>query len=473
MKTNMLDLKVSSGTYLNMWQTIKKLKRGLLSTYACLFLLYTSHLNADLDLSSVKRFQTINAIELKLDNGMTICLKPTKNDSQDVQIKFGALGGYGAIKDSDMISARMAATAALESGYGNMTSDQFSVYLYKNSIEFEPEVLPFSRLIEGEAMPETIEFFFNCVRMLFTEKRFSKEGFEAALKEMNITLNREAHDFDHIFESKFLQFNTQSLQALSPITASDLKKADFDVAKEFFHRCFMNPAEFVCIVVGNFDERQVLLSAKKYLGVIPSSKASSNLYMPISAPFPPGISKESIILGKQVSSLSKLTFPLQVKIEESNIQKISFISQIIEARLKKMITEKYKHSYGIDVSYEFPVYPYLNNPWISIRFRCDKADCQKIKDNLLQELARLLKNGVSSKEIDSVKTLELGSQEFWQNDDQYWVSMLLNYYMWGWNPEGIDYRNSAIKNLSEEQINQFLKASISLENFSEFIALPE
>lgn len=437
----------------------------------CFFLVFVS-CSCLFGLEPAKSFPTIDAVEFKLDNGMVVCLKPTKNEVNDVQIKFGALGGYSVIAEQERPSAQIAAEAAWQSGTRTMTTDQFSVYLYEHSLEFEPKILPFSRIVDGVALSETVEFFFKCIQMLFTEQQFSEEGWNAAQKEMKIVTTREANDYDHVFEAKFLQFNTDSLPALKPMTVDDLAKANFTTAKEFFQRCFKNPSEFVCIVVGDIDTNEVMRLAKKYLGVIPQ-QSPSRLNMPISAPFPKGISKTKIQLGKQPSCLTKLTFPLLIKVEESNIQIISFISQVIEARLKRTLTEKMKHAYGIDVSYDFPVYPYLNNPWISIRYRCETGDSPQIKETLLQELARLFKDGVSSKEIESVKILELGSQEFWQNDNLYWVSMLLNYYLWGWNPEGIDYRNNPIKSLSKSQVDQFLKLAISLEHFSEFTAFPE
>ena len=123
-------------------------------------------------------------------------------------------------------------------------------------------------------------------------------------------------------------------------------------------------------------------------------------------------------------------------------------------------------SYGVDVSYEFPVYPFLDNPWISIRYRCEQKILSSLKEIVISELRRLQAKGTTSVDVAKIKKLEEGGQEFWLKDDFYWVSMLTNYYLWGWNPEKIDYKNKSIRNLSVEAINSLIKNAITLNNYS-------
>lgn len=423
--------------------------------------------------TSTQKLASINATQLKLHNGMIVCLKSTDFETDEVYFKLGALGGFGILDGKERPSAEFAAQAAWESGMGGMTSDQLSVFLYEHELEFEPRLNPFSRFVEGEGTKDSVRYFLQCVQMLFMQHAFTQAGWETALGEAKSILSKQANDYDHVFEAEFLKLNTQSLPALRPINIDDLKKADYEIAKRFFQRSFSDPSDFICVIVGNFDVQEVSKLVDRYLGTIPKAFKASDLNKSISAPFPPGITKATIRLGNQPSSLTKLTFPLQVEVKEKNIYEIAFICQIIEARLKRVITEKMELSYGMDVSYEFPVYPYLNNPWISIRFRCDQKDIDGIKGIILSELTNMQTEGVLASEIKAVKKLELGSQEFWLKDNFYWVSMLLNYYLWGWNPERVDYKNTSLLEISPQSVDLLLKQSISLSNYSIFTALSE
>jgi len=418
----------------------------------------------------IRRLISINATELLLANGMKICLKPTDFESDEVLFKFGALGGYGALDANDRASGEISVAAAWESGMGSMSSDQVSVYLYEHMLEFELKLMPFCRIIEGVGKKSEIGSFLCCVDLLFTQQKFTKEGSESAIREAKTILGKKANDYDCAYEAEFLKVNTEGLPPLRPLRVEDLSKVDFDKARQIFHRSFSNPSEFTCIIVGNFDVGKVIGLVKKHLGEIKSQSGLSGLNKPIKAPFPTGITEASICVGNHPGALTRLTFPMQVKVEEKNIHEISFICQVIEARLRNLIREKMALSYGVDVSYEFPVYPYLNNPWVSIRFRSEQQRVQEIKKVILEELKHLQADGVDPREVDLIKKLELGCQEFWLKDNFYWVSMLTNYYLWGWNPERVDYKNTSLMELSATSVNGMLKQLISLSNYSEITA---
>lgn len=410
--------------------------------------------------------KAIGAVQLKLSNGMTVCLKSTDTDTGEFYFKLAALGGYGSLGPKNIYSGRLADRIAWESGMGGMTSDQVSVFLHENSLEFVVEITAFSRTIVGNGLVENLDSFLKCVKMVFTEQQFTEEGFNAAKILAKDTISKMSRDNEHAYEEAFLRVNTQNFSALRPFTVEDLAKVKFDKAKKFFQQSFSDPSEFYCVITGNFDVETAAKLVEKHLAAIVKSDAGFNLNKSFNVPFPPGITKTVIKLPNQTSCLTHITFPLQIAINDSNISEISFMCQIIEARLRRVITEKMDLSYGVDVSYEFPVYPFLNNPWISIRYRCEDDLVSKLHDIVIAELKRLQTNGATLEEVLTIKKLEKGSQEFWLKDDFYLVSMLENYYLWGWNPEKIDYQNTPIYSITVESVNELLRKAISLANYS-------
>lgn len=404
---------------------------------------------------------------------MTVCLKPTDNESNTFYFKLAALGGYGSLGPKNFWSGRLADRIAWESGMGGMTSDQVSVFLYENSLEFVVEIAAFSRSIAGEGEVEGLEPFLKCVKMVFTEQQFTEEGFKAAKVLTKDIIGKLSRDSEHAYEEVFLRVNTQNLNALRPMTVDDLEKVNFQRAKSFFKRAFSDPSEFYCVITGDFNMESATKLVEKYLGAIEKPEMDSRLRKEFDVPFPAGITKTTFKLPNQTSCLTHITFPLQVEINDTNISEVSFMCQIIEARLRRVITEKMDLSYGIDVSYEFPVYPFLNNPWISIRFRCEDKLIQQISDIVIAELKRLQSGGVTLDEVQTIKKLEKGSQEFWLKDDFYLVSMLTNYYLWGWNPEKIDYQNTQIHNITVDAVNALLKKAITLSNYSSVTAVTD
>lgn len=210
----------------------------------------------------------------------------------------------------------------------------------------------------------------------------------------------------------------------------------------------------------------------RYLGEIPIKINKLIFEQNVSASFPQGIIYREISIPHRQDSLTRLTFPLKILLDEKSIDELSFACQVIEARLRRMITKQLDISYGIDVSYEFPLFPYLENPWISIKFRCIPKLCEVIKQIILRELRDFQLHGATGNEIEEIKKLEAGSDEFWLRDNFYWMSILTNYYLWKWDPEHILKDNSEKNNISLEKINHLLKSAFSLNNFSVVTAKP-
>lgn len=441
-------------------------------TFTCLFLWGVSNLNASANgIATTKTISEIGLTQLTLDNGMSVWLKPTDFEGDSIYIKLAAIDGFASLPSADRYSGEFSPKIAWESGMGGMSSDQVSVLLYENSLDFVPKIQAFSRTIEGTSGKYGLEAFLKCIKMVFTEQSFTTQGLKAAeAKEKNI-LSKTASDYDQVYEAAFLQVNTQGLRALQPMNVGDLKNVNFEVAKQFFTKCFSDPSAFVCVMVGSFELDKAKDLVVKYLGAIPKSKEPIEFKKRTLKSFPDAITVKEIHLSKRSDALTRLTFPLTISVDEKSIYDVAFLTQIIEARLRHVITQQMKLSYGVDVSYEFPYYPLLNNPWISIRFRSDVDLVEPLRRLIIAELKKLVEQGAAENEIVEIKQLEEGSEAFWLHDNFYWVSMLANYYFWNWD-KWYFLRPGMAKGITLDTVNKMLKTSFTLNNYSVVTAKP-
>ncbi|MBA3815693.1 MAG: insulinase family protein [Parachlamydiaceae bacterium] len=424
-------------------------------------------------IAETKFFSDLNLTQLILKNGMTVWLKPTNFESDEIFIKLSALGGFASLNATDRPSGELAAQIAWESGLGELSTDQLSVLLYEHSLELATKIQPFSRIIEGTSGKEGLQEFLKCVNMIFTQHKLTEVGQKEALQNATKILSKIDSDSEQTYENAFLQVNTQNPTFLTPLSAKKLRNVDLQKAKAFYENCFTDPAPFACIIVGSFqlDEAKKLIN--KYLSVIPKKNSIHFFQDNFAVVFPPKITHKVITLAGRLDSLTRITFPLQTNLNEKNIPSMEFMCQIIEARLRAVITSKMEYSHGVDVSYEFPLYPLLDNSWISIRYRCDILGVNQIKDLILKELKMLQENGSVEQEMLEIKRLESGSEEFWLRDNYYWISMLSNYYLWNWSPEQIHKAESQTQNLTLDSINYMLKTYFILSNYSVITGMPQ
>jgi zinc protease len=410
--------------------------------------------------------------ELTLSNGMKVWLMPTDFETDEILIKMAAFGGYASLPASERFSGEMAAMIAWESGLDGMSSDQLSVYLYEHSLDLFPKIQPFCRIIEGNAANGELANLLKCISLLFRQQNFTLEGWRRAETEAENSLNKVKNDNDYLYETKFLQFNTQGVEFLKAMKPTDLAAVNFFAAKDIFQHSFSNADEFVCVIVGSFALDETQKEVQEFLGKIPKSALRFDYARTVSAPFPSGISEKQVHLKGRLDSLTRLTFPLKMAIDKSNLNTLAFTSQIIEGRLRKVLNEKMKQSHGIDVSYEFPLYPRLDNCWISIRFRSEVKEQTDLKQLILAQLNQLIEQGPSEAEMELIRKLELGNNEFWMKDNSYWVDTLTNYYLWGWPPSEIYSDLAKEQGITVKQVHQFLRQAISLQNYSIVIGLP-
>lgn len=418
----------------------------------------------------VRYFNKIGLLEMVLDNGMRVWLKPTTFDSDEVVVSVAALGGYASIENSDPLDGELAVQYAVQSGFDAMDNEKFSAFLQDHALEFEPKIDKFSRAIYAQAEAKELPALMECVEKVFTSPRFTEKGWSEALILTKESASKLIADGEYLLEQAFLRANTQNSSLFRPISLESIRRANAEKSKELFRRCFNDPADFVCVIVGTYDIMQVAQQAKHHLGKIPKGKPADIFKNVFSASFPKGVTQEVVKTRTHQGMLTHLSFPLQVNIDEKSIHKVAFACQIIEANLRRVITNKMKISYGVDVSYEFPLFPFRQDPWISIRFGTDEKTIRTMLSLVLDEIRRLQREGAMEGEIELMKKLEAGSQDYWLHDNLYWGTMLTNYYYWGWNPEGIDYKNTGLMDYTKTTLNPFLAEFISLENYGVFSA---
>lgn len=424
-------------------------------------------------IASIKAYSELNITEIVLKNGMHVILKPTNFENDEVIYKLTASGGYGTMPADDVCSGQLAAQIGWESGMGDLTSDQISVLLYEHSLEFFPKIYSFYRTIDGLSTRDGVDAFLKCLNMFFTKQQFNREGFKTVIAQVKDSTYKSCLDCESFYESQYLAVNTREMRALQVFKQADVEKVNFDVSKRFFHECFTNPADFTLVIVGSFDLEKVKSAISERLGSIPASIQPKEFAQPNEFSFPQGITKSTISISSRKDSLTRITLPLTVPLNEKNIASFECACQIIEARLRRVITEQMKLSYGVDVAYEFPLFPSMLNPWISIQFRCDQKKIDVLTHTILTELANLQKVGPTLDEVNQVKKFQAASEEFWLHDNTFWVSTLSNFYLWKWDPLLLIKHTEETKLVTLENMTEILKTYFDLSHYSIVSAKPK
>lgn len=406
---------------------------------------------------------SINITELTLNNGMKAVLKPTKFDVDEFFVRVSALKGYINLPEKLRPSAQLLHEIIWESGIGSMSGDQLSVYIFEKELEIDFRIAPAERYIEGEGNIESAPILFGLIKDLFLTTRVEQDQLQVIRDRLKESINRQSCDKSCQFDAFYKSVVTNNYQPFKPIAVDGIDLITQENAQKVLLGAFHDPSEFVAVVVGDFEIASMTELLQKTIGTIPIAKGAGIWSEQSTFDFPSGTETKTLPQGTDQDALTRITFPIVKPIDDSNVRVLDLMTETIEARLRQALQERYKESFGLDVSYDFPFYPFMDKPRITIQFRAEQN--QAITKLILDQLNDLKVQGAKDSDYELAELLEAQSGEYWSRDNHFWVTILSQYYMMGWDQSHI-VRNYIENGIEKNQINTALKEFFPLDNYT-------
>lgn len=403
--------------------------------------------------------------EFTLKNGMKVVLKPTSFDEQELFVRVSALKGYVNLPEKLRPAAESLHEIIWESGIGSLTGDQLSVVLFEEGLDIDFKIGPTERFIEGEGRVDSAPMLFELIKELFVLSKIDATQLPVVRERLKEDVISISCDKSCQFDSLFYQINTEGYARLAPLTTDSIDQITLEDAQKVLMAAFQNPAEFTAIVTGDIDVVKMKALIEKTLGTIPKGRDNSIWEQAPALTFPKGTTRKQLFQAEAKDSLTRITFPILATINESNIRVLDLMTETIEARLRTQLQKRYGEMFGIDVSYEFLLYPLMDKPWITLQFRSNHDKSEAITQFIIQQLTDLQTNGPTQEDVVAAKLLKEQSDEYWNQDNHFWISVLSQYHMMGWE-KGEIVKNYGPNDVSLNQITQAIKTYIPLDNYT-------
>lgn len=408
----------------------------------------------------------IDAEVFVLKNGMRVCLKKTAFDPNEVSVQLMALGGYANLPPSKRGSGELAPQIAIRSGIGNYSYEQLHALFYEHSLEFEGKIQPFCRLIEGSSETEEIGLLLHLIYLYFTKSHFDYSSFHQVILKAKEALAKRPHIQSRSCEEEYMDFHTESLSFFHGLSTEEVEKANFQEAYHFFKRCFANPADFVCVIVGDFDSEKVKKSLEKTLAAIPSSQRRCFPQTFSFPSFPEGIQTMQIRRTGRVDAVMRLTFPIKVKTNPYQLEQAETTAAIIKERLMWECSKRANPMPEIKAVVEFPYYPYPQPLWLVIELVLEAKQVPSLSQMILEELSKMQADGVVLKEAAFLKNRMQISDQLLKKDNYYWLTVLSNYLLWNWDLKMIEKNYKTYPCFDCSEIQKGLREHFSLKNYT-------
>lgn len=424
------------------------------------------------NISSEKEYREIGVKELILKNGMKVWLKPMDFGYNETIVQLTALGGYSALESCDRVSGKLAAKVACESGLGKLSSDQIAALLYDDSLEFNTQIFPFSRIIEAITNRAGMQTILKLIQMQFTEKKFNEESFQLVLNDSKNTIKRKFQNNNTSIDDWVKNINTDGYFPLHKLTQNELEKADYEKSKRFYENSFYNPKEFVCIIVGDFDLQKTISLVDHYLATIPNGEDTgkfNNIKLPA---FTTRITSKKIKSNQKGQAITRLSIPLQSNFDGTHNHLSDFMTRVIRKSLESMLKKRLKNVNLIEVVHCFPFYPYYENSWLVVQFSSDSTMICSVVQQILSEINYLQKHGPSEKEVLQIQKMYQETDKFWLRNSRFWVSALTENALFDWDPNHIRNQYEQLPNVDSKTIKKVVSEQIFLKSYTVISSVP-
>lgn len=413
---------------------------------------------------------------ITLENGMKLAIKKIESSPEDVQFRLLAFGGFNNFSNEVKVSARLAAQIAWESGLGDLSVDQVFALMHQNSIDITSKIQAFSREITGTCHKDSLGVALELVNWLFMKAKVSQEAVELMVEKTENVLRNRPLDRELTYDDIRYAINTNHHRYFKPFTIKSLRKIDAELVEAIYRDAFGDPKEYVAVIVGDVDLEKAVEFAKKFLGSIEfTGKRAYAFTKPATIPpFPEFPVKKNISnIERGGSGISvEYTFPvfLKNKLSLREYKLLTFITQLLEKKIRDTFLSTQKRSFGVDVGYILPFYPFLDSPWLDIQYRTESVYQEQTEREIFLILEELQKEGPTAEEINYIKKYLESADEFWTKESSFWVNNLTNFLLWGWNLNEVLYEFSDQEEPTSKQIQDFLKANILLDRYTRIIS---
>jgi zinc protease len=251
-----------------------------------------------------------------------------------------------------------------------------------------------------------------------------------------------------------------------------INSANYDRAFEIYRERFANPADFIFLFVGNFDEKLLHEYLELYLGSLPTSDEKDGVNPEVVKGFPKEQLITDIYVGSEEQSFVGIAFQKEFPWNEENITLLSALNDALQIELIAEIREKMSGVYSpmcMLTQQQLPKSEYQ----LVIFFGCAPNNTDNLSNAVFKILKDMQQNGPSVETMTKIKQQLVKARETQLKTNQFWQKSLAE--MWLQNDDVttiIDFE-ARVNKLTSKDIAGFLQKYFVPEHYVRMNMYPE
>ncbi|MEE2755226.1 MAG: insulinase family protein [Myxococcota bacterium] len=421
---------------------------------------------------SEKKDPVLGTTEWLLSNGLTVILKPTNFDDNNISFSAWRRGGHSLVRDEEFSSASIASNLASQSGIGAYSRNELTKKLVGQRVGVNFSIGELYVTLGGSAAIDDTDTLFQLLWLKATQSRIDENAFSRFIRTQQERIrNRELQPstkfydrYTEVLWGGHLRRSPPSLQQLSTIQLAKSRRYLKAVQSNWHGTTF--------VFVGKFQPDQLKAQIERWIGGLPVDNTAVVDYRDLGIRAAQGVHEETIRSGKDPKALAMIRFSGEFQSTPRTRYILRSLARVLSIQLREKLREELGGTYSASASASVstdPAHVYS----LTIRFSCDPKRIDELKAAAYGVLDRVIARPVPSIYTDKVSAQQAREDEVNKRQNSYWenviqsnrsrrepVSALVEY--WGLNKE-----------LSPDWVHQAARKYLNRERRIDMVLVPE
>ena len=406
---------------------------------------------------STRKVDEIGLTVVKLANGVEAWLKPTDFKNDQVVFALQAKGGTSLASPEDFIEASLASTYVTLSGAAGLKALDVQNLLAGKLAGASPFVSLSTHGFNGSAAPAFLETALQLLYARFTQPGDDPEAFDLMKRQLTSLLANRLDSPNAVFGDKVEEINSSGHYTSKPLTVQRVNALDRAKMLSFYKSRFSNAADFTFFMVGAFKTEEALPLIARYIGGLPSTGTLSSSFKDVGIKFPAANSEAKVEKGREPKAETVISFYADPPGDDPMEQERALAAaDVLEIALRDILREELGQTYTVSTGLSQNL-PQRGGGYMQVNFGASPENIEKMTARVMQEVARMQKEGPSEDLVNRAKETAKRNYETQLRTNNYWLGRFQAVNMWKQDPLIIGKRVERINALTPASVQEALK----------------
>ncbi|MCD8386466.1 MAG: insulinase family protein [Bacteroidales bacterium] len=419
---------------------------------------------------SETQWEDYGVTELRLSNGVRVCVKPTDYAADAISMRFYSPGGTSQYDTAEQANIAYITRVVTAAGVGDMDATTLSKALAGKTIKCGPSIGEQTEAINGNSSVKDFPTLMELTYLYFTSPRVSTDDFKSLMsKQESFIANRGASD-KVVYNDSIRSILYGDHPRMQPMTKERLPLVDYDRCFEMYRDRFADASDFTMILIGNVDLDQLRPLLCQYIASLPSTGRQEQYV-------DRGVEVRRVIeqhrwVRPQNTPTAKVNvfYTADVAFNAKNDLVLDMLCQAMRAQYTERVREEQGASYGVGVNFDLDRIP-TEEATLTISYNTAPekyAGSIPVIYEVMKEMASL---GPSEEQMD--KTRKFLRKNYEQNltNNGYWDYVLYNLLY-----KGVDFHKGYLEmvdSVTADDLRNMAKTLVDAESCIEITMASE